>query len=141
MDCHTALGVACWHGFTDVVKSLLEAGADVSIPSLESQRNRWEIEEDSDNRIRYLPLELAARAGHEDIVQVLLAKGADWRSLKQEKAIATSHAVLVRHWFADNDDADDEEPTFLGCEPPEAQLKVSCAQGGASLNYHSSPNV
>ncbi len=133
VDGHTALGVACWHWFTDVVKSLLEAGADISIPSLEN-RDSWETEEGSDNRIRYLPLELAARAGHEDIVQLLLAKGANWRSLKQAKAIATSHAVLVRHWFADNDDADDEAITFLGCEPPEAQLKVSCAQGGASLN-------
>ncbi len=131
-DGHTALGVACWRGFTDVANLLLEAGADISIPSIENQCRRGDEKVLRSNiRNQHLPLELAARAGHEDIVQLLLAKGANWRSLKQEKAIATSHAVLVRHWFADNDDADDEEPTFLGCEPPEAQLKVSCAQGAS----------
>ena len=156
---HTALGMACWHGYTGIVEMLLEAGADIGIPSLKN-RYTWDNSNDdddmdiddhvaiddyyvdiydetdtddhlySDRKSRYLPLELAARAGHEDIVQLLLSKGADWRSLVKENAIATSHSVLVKHWFADDDDGGDQGTTFMGCEPPEAQLKVSCPQGG-----------
>lgn len=74
----TALGMACWRGFTSVIKLLLEASADISISSLEN--HAWyhdgDIERDS---TRSFPSELAAEAGHEDIVQLLLvAKGANW---------------------------------------------------------------
>ena len=130
---HTALGIACWHWSTRTVNLLLEAGADINIPSCEYERTRTFVHPNkmysSRTGIRYLPLESAAKAGHEDIVQLLLAKGADWRSFKQQKAIATSHPVLVRHWFADDGNADDKETIFLGCEPPEAQLKASCPRG------------
>lgn len=123
---YTALGTACRGGLTRIVKILLEAGADSSIPSVGPHDlpylSRFEY------KSQYLPLELAARAGHERIVQLLLAKGANWRSLEHEKAIATSHAVLVKHWFADHDDGD-EETTFSGCAPPEIKLKVPSAQG------------
>lgn len=123
---YTALGIACWGGLTRIVKILLEAGADISIPSV----GPYDLSELSRSKkmSQYLPLELAARAGHEHIVQLLLAKGANWRSLKHEKAIATSHAVLVKHWFADDDDGDEETP-FSGWAPPEIQLKVPSAQG------------
>ena len=140
---HTALGRACWHGSTSIVKLLLEAGADISIPSCEEHIERDYVDPDNDGWSqtgkRYLPLELAARAGHEDTVQLLFAKGADWRSLKQQKAIATSHTVLVTRWFADDaeDDAN-EETVFLGCEPPEAQLNASIPQGVFLHLYSSS---
>lgn len=125
IDRRTALGMACWKGLTSIVKILLKAGADISIPSL----GPLDVQlSGSKFRSQYLPLELAARAGHEDIVQLLLAKGANWRSLKHGKAIATSHSVLVKHWFADDDDGD-EETTLLGCEPPEIQPGVPSAQG------------
>ena len=140
MDRRTALGTACWRGFTSIAKMLLDAGAEINIPSLENRRDTEINDIDpnndawfSDNKTRYLPLDLAAKAGHEDIVQLLLANGANWRSLKQEKTIATSHAVLVKHWFADDDDGD-EDITLLGCEPPEAQLKVPSAQGALIVN-------
>lgn len=126
---NTALGMACCRGLTGLVNTLLEAGADVSIPSIEPYDPQCIIR--PENRSHYLPLELAARAGHGDIVELLLARGADWRLLKHEKAIATSHGVLVKHWFADDYDGD-EETTFLGCEPPEIQLKVPSAQGSLS---------
>ena len=129
----TALGMACWYGFISIAEMLLEAGADISIPSCEGYQGIFGVHLRTDawsaSDLRYLPLELAAKAGHEDIVQLLLAKGADWRSLRQQKAIATSHQVLVRHWFADRGNTKDEETMFLGCEPPEAQLKVSFHQG------------
>ena len=132
---HTALGMACCLGCTSIAVMLLEVGADISIPSREHHRGSWRVHPETDARsvagLRYLPLELAAKAGHDDIVQLLLAKGADWRSLKQQKAIATSHSVLVTHWFADEGNADDEETIFLGCEPPEAQLKVSYPRGAS----------
>ena len=141
---HTALGRACWHGSTSIVKLLLEAGADISIPSCEEHIKRNYIDPNdggwSQTDKRYLPLELAARAGHEDIVQLLLAKGADWRSLKQQKAIATSHTVLVTNWFADDGSTDDEETVFLGCEPPEAQLNASVPQG-AFLHLYSFSSI
>ena len=124
----TALGMACWDGFTSMVKTLLEAGADMSILSRAYHGRTG------------LPLDLAARAGHEDIIRLLLAKGADWRSLKQQEAIATSHPVLVQHWFADEGNSDDEEPIFLGCEPPEAQLKASFPQG-AFLHQYSTSSI
>ena len=130
---YIALGMVCSYGYISVVKTLLEAGADLRIPSVDNQDFSTDIDPDngaiSKTGNRYLPLDLAARAGHEDIVQLLLAKGADWRSLKQQEAIATSHPVLVKHWFADEGNSDDEEPIFLGCEPPEAQLKASFPQG------------
>ena len=132
-DGYTALGMACCHGYTSIAEMLLEASADISIPSREHHEGSWSTHSESDARsvagLWYLPLELAAKAGHEDIVQLLLAKGADWRSLKHQKAIATSHSVLVRHWFVDDGNADEEETIFLGCEPPEAQLKASFPQG------------
>ena len=141
-DGHTALGMACCQGYTSIVEMLLEAGADISIPSREHHEGSWSTHSETDARsaagLRYLPLELAAKAGHEDIVQLLLAKGADWRSLRQQKAIATSHTVLVTHWFADEGISDDEETIFLGCEPPEAQLKASFPQGAISNPYSSS---
>ena len=141
---HTALGRACWHGSTSIVKLLLEAGANISIPSYEEDSERYYIDPNNDGWSqtdkRYLPLELAARAGHEDIVQLLLAKGADWRSLKQQKAIATSHTVLVTSWFADEGSTDDEETVFLGCEPPEAQLNASVPHG-AFLRLYSFSSI
>ena len=130
---YTVLGMACSYGLTRIVKALLEAGADISIQSREDHQERLNVrardDAQSENGKRYLPLELAAKAGHEEIVQLLLAKGADWRSLIQQKAIATSHTVLVRHWFADEGNVDDEETIFLGCEPPEVQLHASSPQG------------
>ena len=99
-DGYTALGIVCCHGYTSIAEMLLEAGADISITSREHHGGSWSTHSETDARsaagLRYLPLELAAKAGHEDIVQLLLAKGADWRSLKQQKAIATSHTVLVK---------------------------------------------
>ena len=139
---YTVLGTACWYGLTRVVKALLEAGADISIPSCEDHRGRFDVHPKNDARSeagkRYLPLDLAARAGHEDIVQLLLAKGADWRSLKQQKAIATSHTVLVTRWFADEGNIDNEETVFLGCEPPEAQMNAYVPQGAFLHSYISS---
>ena len=67
-DGSTALGLACSRGLTSVVATLLEAGANISIPSRPHPES---------SKIRYLPLELAAREGHEDIVQILLAKSAN----------------------------------------------------------------
>ena len=139
---YTVLGTACWYGLTGIVKALLEAGADISIPSCEDHRGRFDVDPRNEARSetgkRYLPLDLATRAGHEDIVQLLLAKGADWRSLKQQKAIATSHTVLVTRWFADEGNTDDEETVFLGCEPPEAQMNASVPQGAFLHSYISS---
>lgn len=73
-----ALHVACYQGHTDIVRILIEAGANVhaettswnnrdSRPTGLYQGNRW----------RGTPLHLAAMGGHVDIVKLLLEKNVD----------------------------------------------------------------
>jgi ankyrin repeat protein len=54
---------AAWHGHDDVVRFLLDQGADVNVRT-------WE-----DGELR-TPLRLARRGGHEEIVRTLIAAGA-----------------------------------------------------------------
>src|SRR6185437_13258486 len=55
------LGIASRHGYLEIVKFLLEKGANV---------NEY-------NHEGYGPLAFAAGEGHEDIVRLLISKGAD----------------------------------------------------------------
>jgi ankyrin repeat protein len=58
----TALHHAAWRGHADVVKLLLQAGADVNAKTRSNSET---------------PLHLAAMHGHTDVIQLLLQAGAD----------------------------------------------------------------
>ena len=87
MRSQTALGWCCYRGKTDMVKLLVENGADVN-------------HQDDDGRT---PLHWAARKGHLAIVEFLIDEGAgvDVRSLAKgetplHKAAAQGHVPVVR---------------------------------------------
>lgn len=75
----TALMYAANLGYTEIVRSLVEAGANINLP-----RKRYGL----------TALMLAASANHFDIVRLLISKGADVNAKNEDGSTALMAAAL-----------------------------------------------
>jgi ankyrin repeat protein len=61
-DCNSSLHIACWNGHIPIINRCIELKADVNAKAT--------------NSYEHTPLDLAAKSGRVDVVQILLANGA-----------------------------------------------------------------
>ncbi|KAG4275635.1 hypothetical protein FPRO04_14341 [Fusarium proliferatum] len=136
---NTALNMASWKGYKEIVGFLLTRGAGVDIPNniqwtplkTASQQGHkgvvrlllnWGANVDTADKYGWTPLKAASREGHEAVVQLLLQQGANvdtadkdgWTPLKA--ASRYGHAAVVRlllNWEANVDTADKDGWTPL----------------------------
>lgn len=106
---------AAFTGYPDVVRSLLDEGMDPNIPLFAQTRveKHWEKEYGSETTT---PLRLAAQAGHETVVQVLLSKNADVNIASPLlHAIKNGHVSMVELLLQYGADLNiqDDGPSFL----------------------------
>ncbi|KAJ5663271.1 hypothetical protein N7507_004002 [Penicillium longicatenatum] len=73
----TALGIACYRGHLEIAKIMLQAGADMTIPTVDGST----------------PIFTAARNGHIEVVQLLINAGADFREPERTYGSTLLHAA------------------------------------------------
>lgn len=80
------MGIACFMGFTDIVRELARRGAKVNLP---------------DNNVATSPLNMAIRGNRTEVVRVLIELGA--RVPEGMKTGLNEHEVMLAEWKAQRD--------------------------------------
>ncbi|MDD2904076.1 MAG: ankyrin repeat domain-containing protein [Syntrophales bacterium] len=93
----TPLIAAARSGKTEVVKLLLEQGADLKAQNPERVIKRGKKRRKKKIRYGGTPLMHAARGGHADTVRLLLAKGADLNTLDAKHGLAALHWAVYHN--------------------------------------------
>jgi len=143
---HTALGISCENGYTDIARLLIERGADVNKTNTDERTPlhktaikgrpdtaRLLLDHGAKANTKdlwgYTPLHLACQPGRPDVVRVLLAAGADvtMKDLGGDTPLDDAMALSVDNPFRE------EILDLFRDHSPEAVMEAYCSPGSGGM--------